>query len=443
MLNNKNRILIWLDDNQRQLELFFTLLLGVYLFIWSIQKGFNYGPDEHTRYNLPLFLYKYGHFPMGDAPEIRDSIWGFSYAFMPTWLEPIIACIFMHIGTFFFGKSHTVMLISARFVSVLAMSLAAYFLLRALDKIVSRPAKWIAVLVIVSIPQYAFIGSYINQDSVNLCGATIILCAWTSGLTDGWNMKNSILLSIGISVVTLSYYFGYGWILGSIILFFLSFFLQLGNNNDYNKMRKLALLITLLVFIITMPFLLRNIIVYDGDLLGRAHMQAAQLKYGQDWIQKQNRPTLQMQGYSFFFLFEIREWWRNTFITFVGSFGYMQYTVPEWIWKFYGLIFFGGGIAAFGEFIRCSLKNEKKRWVFYLFIILELILPVVLSMWYSYTSDYQPQGRYIFALIPALAVILAKGYDFCKKQPWARDLIFVFIILCVSMKAFYGTYLFS
>ena len=78
------------DKQEIRLEVLFVIAIGIYMFIWSVLKPFNYAPDEQMRYDLPLYIYNHGRLPLGDDPEIRNQIWGFSYAFMPTWLEPII-----------------------------------------------------------------------------------------------------------------------------------------------------------------------------------------------------------------------------------------------------------------------------------------------------------------------------------------------------------------
>ena len=40
-------------------------------------------------------------------------------------------------------------------------------------------------------------------------------------------------------------------------------------------------------------------------------------------------------------------------------------------------------------------KNEKNKYLLNYIFILSIIIPIVLSITYSYTSDFQPQGRYI------------------------------------------------
>ena len=44
-------------------------------------------------------------------------------------------------------------------------------------------------------------------------------------------------------------------------------------------------------------------------------------------------------------------------------------------------------------------------------IIIAALIPVLLSIHYSYYTDYQPQGRYIYPAFPAVAVMFGLGYE--------------------------------
>ena len=44
-------------------------------------------------------------------------------------------------------------------------------------------------------------------------------------------------------------------------------------------------------------------------------------------------------------------------------------------------------------------------------LILTILIPLLLMIYSSYTSDYQPQGRYAISALPGLALLAAAGYD--------------------------------
>ena len=45
------------EKRERRLEIAFVIAIGLYMFLWSIVKPFNYAPDEQMRYDLPLYIY--------------------------------------------------------------------------------------------------------------------------------------------------------------------------------------------------------------------------------------------------------------------------------------------------------------------------------------------------------------------------------------------------
>jgi 4-amino-4-deoxy-L-arabinose transferase-like glycosyltransferase len=441
MKTKKRNILLWLQKKQVFLELLFVFSLGIYMTIWSISKPFNYAPDEEMRYAVPLYIYRHGKLPLGSDPIIRNKLFGFSYAFMPTWLEPLLASFFMHIVAFVFGESEFKLVVAARFVSVLSISGMTFCLARTLNRLFENRIKWLTLVIICLIPQVTFLGSYVNQDSVNLLGAAIILLAWVQGLQDGWNVKNSVLLAIGISIVALSYYFGYGWILLSIIFFFLSYIVRLGKNIDFSKMWKLTGLICLIVIGITAFFFARNLILYHGDLLGRTSMANGQKLYAVDALKPQNRPSLRMQGKSVTYLLHDNSWWLNSFISFIGFFGYLKYPVAEWIWSGYAYLFTFVLIMCLLSVVFVIRQRNKKKVFFGCFVGAAFLLPIFLSYWYSYSTDYGPQGRYVMSLLPALTLITANGIKTAEEHKGLKCLVIAGMVIYVALYAFLNVYL--
>lgn len=444
LIENKSRkAYLWLSSHQIFLELLFVFLLGLYMTIWSVLKDFNYAPDEEMRYALPLYIYRHGKLPLGDDPSIRNQLWGFSYAFMPTWLEPLIAAFFMHIVAFIFGESKFKLIVAARFVSVLAISGMSFSLARTLDRLFEKHIKWVTLFIVCLIPQVTFLGSYVNQDSVNLLGASIILLAWVQGIQDGWNIKNSILLSCGIAIVALSYYFGYGWILLSIVLFFSSFLFKIGKNNNFSRMWKLTGMICTIVIGITAFFFIRNIVLYNGDLLGRVSTANAQKLYAVDFLQPENRPSLQAQGKSLKFLLEDKTWWNQSYISFIGCFGYMEFPVGEWIWGGYAMLFSFLLILNGTSAVFVFIEKKKKILFLGLFLGFAFLFPIALSFWYSYSTDYQAQGRYMMALLPALTLMTANGIKTAEEHKALKSLVIIGMVICVILYAFFNVYLSS
>ena len=60
-------------------------VLGVLVFYtaWMLASPYAAPPDENMRYDIPMYIYKYGVLPRGDDPALINNAWGLSYAFFP------------------------------------------------------------------------------------------------------------------------------------------------------------------------------------------------------------------------------------------------------------------------------------------------------------------------------------------------------------------------
>ena len=256
-----------------------------------------------------------------------------------------------------------------------------------------------------------------------ICGSAIICYAWICGLQDGWNLKNTILLSSGIIVVALSYYNGYGWILCSIAVFFLSYILKTPYNTNYRSMWKWCSLIVLLVLLFVAYFFIRNAVLHNGDFLGLKTIETSSQLNAEDFLKPSNRQTPKNLGMNMWdMLFTTHygpyNWLNWTFRSFIGTFGYMEFYIPTWIYKFFLSVFLAGGVCFIGSAVekaiyrkRFSKENKKAYWLLCIALIIALIVPVLLSLYYSYATDYQPQGRYIYTMVIALMVLIGMGFE--------------------------------
>ena len=92
MLKKKKEI------NEKTMTLVFVLLAFVLLTVWAMTQPFDSGPDEHMRYLVADYIYKYhGALPRGDDPEVRNKVWGISYAYYPI-VSYMVSAVFMRIA---------------------------------------------------------------------------------------------------------------------------------------------------------------------------------------------------------------------------------------------------------------------------------------------------------------------------------------------------------
>ena len=163
----------------------------------------NYAPDELMRLDVNFFLFEHGRLPVGD--ELTHPIWGFSYAHTPTMLCNVLGYIFMCVMAPF-SEEAIMLVIASRMVSVLAGVGTVYFVIKTSKMLFDTPSRWIMIILCSFIPQFAFLSSYVNNDSLAVFGSAMIFYCWVYVLKNLWNYKIAFLLVIGMSVCALSYY---------------------------------------------------------------------------------------------------------------------------------------------------------------------------------------------------------------------------------------------
>ncbi|NOT83591.1 MAG: hypothetical protein HOP02_02180 [Methylococcaceae bacterium] len=116
---------------------------------------------------------------------------------------------------------------------------------------------------------------------------------------------------------------------------------------------------------------------------------------------------LQQKGVDALTLFEPRwEWQVLTFKSFAGTYGNQvaEYS-PEWYYSFVTYLY---SLIALIWLVTTFSYGDRKAWVLTAITILFVMGDLLMGFLYSWTYDFQPQGRYIFPLIPMLMVYIFK-----------------------------------
>lgn len=388
-------------------ELAFCIICFLLYFTWAATKPFDYAPDEAMRYDVTLFLFDNNRLPVGD--ELL-SHWGFSYAHIPAVLSSELGCVFMKLASVFTNNDFH-LLLAARMVSVCCGVGSLVFLFKTGKQILSPLGKWVLVIIVALMPQFAFISSYVNNDIVAFWGVTMIIYAWVLGMQEMWNLKNATLLAVGISVCALAYYNSYAWILFSVFFFFAVYLL---NKEKSRKIGALTTYVVAVVFLLVGYSFIRHLVLY-GDLLGFETSHYYGEKYAIDSLKPSNRLSVAKHGVPLStMLFDSSySWFKITWKSFIAVFGYMSVWCDSAIYIVVSLFIVIGCIGAIIHIVK-SMHNRKISnisLVFYSFMIACAIITVCLSIYNSYAKDFQPQGRYIYPAFPTLAIFVAIGWE--------------------------------
>lgn len=397
------------------LECIFYILVFGAIAVFAILQPFGEPPDEINRYKVAQYICVHGKLPIGSDPEISIGGYGASYAFQPI-LSYIIMGYLMR-PFFYFTQNFYILSYIARFVNVIIGVIMAVYV-RKLSKEIfdGHLIQWVFTLFIVFLPQNLFLHSYVNTDSMAALSTAIIIYACIRGLKDNWSKRTSITLSIGIILCALSYYNAYSIILCSILLFIFSF---LRKENDVFKIELKSLLqkgtfISVIVLIGISWWFLRNAYLYNGDIIGMKARTQCAIETCIPQLNPLTKETIQNTGHPVSYLFRETLFLHTLYESFIATFGTMNiYTYP-FIYTAYKFIFAASLLCLLLPPVSKSVTYLKKvpdssRTFFNILMVFDMVIISSLCIWYSYSWDYQPQGRYVLPLLIPLMYFISIG----------------------------------
>ncbi|MGN1147307.1 MAG: ArnT family glycosyltransferase [Lachnospiraceae bacterium] len=376
-------------------------------------------PDEAYRYLVPRYICRHGTLPNGYDAEIRIPSYGFSYAFYNMFPYIVQGYIMRFVNLF--TDSELVLLYTARMVNVLCGTAMAAVVFGIGNRIFSdRRFKWLFCVLVMYMPQSLFTHTYVNTDSMCLLSTALIIYALVRAWQESFTWKNCLWLSGGIILCALSYYNAYGFILSSIFLFVARFFYRDSSSGkiryNWKEMWKKGGFIAGVVLLGIGWYFIRNAVLYDGDFLGLKSRELCASMYASAEQNPLYANTYASQGVSIWQMLKETDFFAALFISFVAAFGSLAITGNIWMYRFYKAVLYVGS-AAFILLGGKSFWDERKRQdrllrgkklFFHANMIFCALMPVFLCIYYSYTMDFQNQGRYILpGIIPMMYYVVA------------------------------------
>lgn len=479
---------IWIDADEDSLtkhsssfsvyrwDLLFVLAMGMLLFGLAWILPFNQAPDEAMRYLIPQYIYKYGTLPKGWEEEVRNELWGISYAFQP-YIPYMIAGYLMKVVALF-SDTEKALLMTARFVNVvIGMGFYWYVLQIAKKLIHSRVFRTFFVTLLALLPQLLYLFVYVNTDGIAIFSSAVLVYYWIRGLETKWNRQSCTGLAVGVGICALSYFNAYGYALFSVILFIGSlivFYRKKGAKACGEIILKRGMFITVLVVLIAGWWFVRAAILFDGDILG----MNTSAKYGEIYAQEAYKPSkklsLQEQGIPLSKMLKSSEeggmdWCELTYRSTIGVFGYAKYIMGLDLYEIHKKLFLLGAVGTILQVFvylwelivtRCRRKHGTIKLQFtncrisgMNFCLLQfsmvccMIIPVILAVYYSYASDFQAQGRYLMPMILPLMYFTATGIErfmtlFLRKWfVYPMMLLMFYAVVHVFLGAFVSLYI--
>ncbi len=127
------------------------------------------------------------------------------------------------------------------------------------------------------------------------------------------------------------------------------------------------------------------------------------------------------------------EWHKMTFKSFTGFYGYYAEYSPKWYYAYvliiYGLIF----LLVTWHSIYCTQLKYK---IFSLLCLTAILGGILMGILFSWLYDFQPQGRYIFPIIPIILVYFGTTFPMYSQRQQSILLSCAFMLIILSMYSF-------
>lgn len=432
------------------IEVLFLFFLFCFYMMWARIQPLDASPDEKMRYRIVEYIFQNGRLPHGDDPAIRDAVWGISYAYNPI-LDYIFAAGLMKVVALISTKPFA-MLMAARLVSIICGLGTGFFAIRISKKVFPESRKgWLFVTLVTLMPGATFVATYVNSDALAILSTSIIVYTWICGMEKGWSYKSCTGLAVGVSLCALSYYNAYGFILCSIFLFGTTLLIVSSSKQDYREFLKKGFFVTGLILVMAGWWFLRNVLIYDGDFLGRSTSSMNAQMYAIEGYRPSDMPTPQRAGMTMWemVVYGFKDlgisWFELVCRSFIGRFGSLNVSIPAWFENVYLTFLSAGCVLVLIHPVKTFAVRREREWrmegIFHWSMLVAMIIPTILNMYYSYTSDYQPQGRYSLPMLIPLMYFVVTGYgyllDKAVKNERTREIIYVIASILIIVGCIY------
>lgn len=408
-------------------EILFYLLVFAAIAGFAAVQAFGDPPDEINRFKVVSYICRHGRLPHGADPEIILDGYGASYAFQPI-LTYIIQGFLLRFLRLFTSDGY-VLLLAARMVNAVFGVLMAYFVRQIAKELWKSPyLQWLFTIMVVFLPQNIFIHSYINTDSMAMLSVSVICFALLRAERTDYEKKDCVLLAAGIILCALSYYNAYGIILAAIIIFL---FHHIHNGKiEWKPLFSKGCFISVIVLTGIGWWFIRNGILYNGDILALNARSECAMQTAIPELHPLTRVTFLNSGRSLKeMLFDANYilLTGNSFIAMFGPMSIPTHGLTYIIYRIFWIVTVAAAVLIPRSLLLLSEDSPwadrkqtlsgnslKRNLVFHGSILLFCLITIGLSVFYSYTWDFQPQGRYILpVLIPFMYLVTTGVQKIC------------------------------
>lgn len=439
----------------------FYLLVFASITCFALVQSYGDPPDEVNRFKVVSFICRHGRLPHGADPEVLLDGFGASYAFQPM-LTYIIQGFLLRFLTLFTADSQ-VLLVAARMVNVLFGVLMAYFVRQTARLLWESPyLQWTFTVMTVFLPQNIFLHSYVNTDSMAMLAVSVICYGLLRARRTDYDRKDCVLLAAGIILCAMSYYNAYGIILAAMVVFALRY-VHIGGQCgraeragampggipgaekeagsvppadrtgpartglwvEWRPLLRKGTFISAMVLLGIGWWFLRNGLLYGGDIIAMDARRECAVRTASEAFNPLTRFTYQRAGIPLTGMLFETDYVPLVLDSFIAMFGAMDLPTHGLIYLGYRYFWLAAWAAALLIPKRLWNRSGSGSWsnregslpesgrkqslLFNGGMALFCLITVCLSIYYSYTWDFQPQGRYILPVLMPFMYVVTLG----------------------------------
>jgi uncharacterized membrane protein len=277
-------------------------------------------------------------------------------------------------------------------------------------------------LLILAIPQAVYIYGYANSDAWGLSLSAVMLVTalvyhdrdrltWREALWWGlltglmFLSKRTFWLTIGITYLILAHKAYWLW--------------QSDRTQVTTLLRKWLPIVVVLAFVLILPMK----IIYP---LSQGDYEAGVFEMRERMARGDLRPSnptypgylLMDDGVPFSVVWRDLGWWRASYQSFYGVFGYWQHFARLEVYWIAGTLLLLACVLTYVDFARRRAAYASLARLMLLAAPLAIMAMIVASLLYSWVFDYQPQGRYLLPALLPLALLVGGAVN--DEPRWLR-----------------------
>jgi len=387
------------------------VLINILIGIMAVESGSNRHPDEQLHYMSAAYYFRHSLPPAVDAPEAlrtyKQTPWGVSY------LNQLDVCY----------------LLAAKFAKLTArLGIESYVGLRLFQAFLFALVVALAIgsrdnrffLILLFTPQVWYVFSYMNGDAFPLFLAVVLgffvstpKSVFLKYLNSG-RIKHFLLggvpvgLCLGLMAISKKNYY--------IFILFILFVWLFDIFFDAEEDRNILLYrLGLICFLAASVFILRfGYDVYKNGWNKKEKITAAAERYADPKFKPSvaeksssyHLLRLKQKGVRYRSLFSEYKWHKASFYSFFGTYGYMEFFNKKKHYHYIAQIIFL--MLVFFGWIFVFHQNLPER-IFTIMTLGFIFGTIFISTWHSWVYAFQPQGRYLFPILPIFGIWLRRN----------------------------------